>query len=152
VGGVAPVVVAVVLWLLLPESVRFLALRQPDSSPMREIIARMRPDLADAEVRLVPDPQQEETGGNRLRELLAGTRLMMAPLLWCVYVANTMATYALVSWTPTLMEAKGLPATSSALVGSLLAVGGTVGGLVAARGVDRFGLLAFCLLPGFATF
>jgi hypothetical protein len=44
----------------------------------------------------------------------------MTPLLWVVYVANSITLFALVSWLPVLIEAAGLPRSAAALALSLL--------------------------------
>jgi AAHS family 4-hydroxybenzoate transporter-like MFS transporter len=149
VGGIVPIAFVIPLVVLLPESIQFLALRKDRSASTQAIVSKMRPDLKfDGSTQLLLESDQEDGASTNLRELFAGPRALMTPLLWLVYVANSTVTYVLVSWLPTLMEATGLPPTDSALAGSLLAIGGAAGGLVAAWGVDRFGLLAFCLLPG----
>ena len=148
VGGFVPIAIAVIITLGLPESIKYLALKESTSARTRRIAARMRPDLPiTANTAIVPDIEPRSAKPFEFRELFEGGRKVMTPLLWLLYIANSMATFALTSWMPTLMETAGLPPGGAALAGSCLSIGGAIGGLIAARGIDRYGLAAFCALP-----
>jgi AAHS family 4-hydroxybenzoate transporter-like MFS transporter len=145
VGGALPLLLACALAVLLPESVRFLALQPGRQSEALKLASALRPDLALTDrTRLVPDDEGSKPKVS-IGDLFAGARRFMTPLLWLLYIANSMAVFAVTNWLPFLIESSGLPPTRAALGATLWSIGGTVGGLVASRLVDRYGLAAVTL-------
>jgi AAHS family 4-hydroxybenzoate transporter-like MFS transporter len=141
VGGVVPLVLAGILYAALPESMRFLALHPERHDEALQIARAVRPDLAlPADARLVDDTDPRGGKKPRLADLFQGPRAAMTPLLWILYIANSMAVFAITNWLPFLIESSGLPPTRAALGATLWSIGGTAGGLLASRLVDRIGL------------
>jgi AAHS family 4-hydroxybenzoate transporter-like MFS transporter len=152
IGGWLPILVCFALYAYMPESIRYLALKHGSSPRTLQVARTMRPDLAiDDGVTILPDRESGAKTTFSPLELLKGPRKFMTPFLWLLYIANSMATFALTSWMPTLMETAGLPPATSAVASSFLSIGGAAGGLLAARGIDRFGLLSFVFLPALAV-
>lgn len=147
VGGLAPLAVAVVAALVMPESLRFQVLK---GWPLRGIAAtarRVRPDLSlpqDA-IFVVADEQSFSQFSPRL--LFAGRLRYVTPVLWLAYIANSMALFFLQNWLPVLIEAVGVAPRQAALMTTLFSIGGTAGGLVLMRFVDRRGVLLITCLP-----
>lgn len=145
IGGVLPLVLAAILAASLPESIRYLALHPRRSGEAARLARAMRPDLAiTAETRIVEE-QMPAAPKPVLADLFAGPRAVMTPLLWLLYIANSMAVFGMTNWLPFLIESSGLAPQRAALVATLWSIGGTVGGLFASRFVDRFGLRAIVL-------
>src|SRR5215471_19850987 len=86
-GGLVPLLLAGLIFATLPESIRFLALknRQADAAAM---VQRMDPGTV-----LPPGVRFVVQVGEKLpfRELFAGKLAVMTPLLWTLFVANLMA-------------------------------------------------------------
>jgi MFS transporter, AAHS family, 4-hydroxybenzoate transporter len=147
VGGVAPLVVAASLAFVMPESLRFQVLK---GWPLRGIAAtarRVRPDLAlplDAAF-VVSD--EKAIGAFSPRLLFAGRLRYTTTFLWLAYIANSMALFFLQNWLPVLIEAVGVAPRQAALLTTLFSIGGTAGGLVLMRFVDRRGVLLITCLP-----
>jgi AAHS family 4-hydroxybenzoate transporter-like MFS transporter len=87
IGGILPIVTALLVLLFLPESVRFLALDDRQER-MRKILRRLDPGLP-AEARLVV--HEEKSSGIKLPYLFTEGRAAFTVLLWVVFVANLMA-------------------------------------------------------------
>src|SRR5262249_44509023 len=68
------------------------------------------------------------------------------PLTWLLFALNLMGYFFLLSWTPTLLTAAKLPPTDAALAGAVLQIGGTVGGLVLSRWLQRSHFLGLAIM------
>ncbi|AJE97148.1 MFS transporter [Pandoraea apista] len=148
IGGVGPLLAAVMLALWVPESIRFLALKGRRADEIARVASRLHPGKHfDAQMRFVAGDEAAGAQHARLRELFAGRLRRITPMLWAVYVANSMALFFLVSWLPMLIEAIGVPPARAALVSSAFSVGGTLGGLALMRFVDTRGALIVAVLP-----
>jgi AAHS family 4-hydroxybenzoate transporter-like MFS transporter len=146
-GGALPFALSVCLWFVLPESVRFLALREERWDELARVLLRMRPGSAiDANARFVV---QEGERAMRFTPMLlfAGRLLLITPLLWLFYIFNSVAVFFMQSWMPVLIQGVGLSATQAALTTAVYSFGGTIGGLVTGRIIDRLGLVAVTVLP-----
>lgn len=147
VGGVLPFVISVCLWFALPDSVRFLTLREHRWGELRRVIGRMLPGYRLPEgARFVI---QEDTRGAQFspRLLFVGNLLFITPLLWLFYIFNSAAVFFMQSWMPVLIHGVGLSESNAALTTSVYSLGGTVGGLVTGQIIDRLGLSAVAVLP-----
>lgn len=146
-GGVLPFVVSICLWFALPDSVRFLTLREHRWGELRKVIRRMLPGCqipADARF-VIAEGTREANFTPRL--LFAGDLLFITPLLWLFYIFNSAAVFFMQSWMPVLIHGIGLSETNAALTTSVYSLGGTIGGLVTGQIIDRIGLSAVAVLP-----
>ena len=147
IGGVLPFVISVCLWVALPESVRFLTLREERWDALARLLARMRPSFT------VPANAQFIIREHAPRQaftpalLFVGRLLFITPLLWLFYIFNSVAVFFMQSWMPVLIQGIGLSATDAALTTSVYSLGGTIGGLVTGQIIDRLGLTAVAILP-----
>ena len=135
-GGLVPLLLAGLIAASLPESIRFLALkdRQADIVAM---LRRMDPGTTPPQgARFVVQV------GEKLpfRYLFSGKLAIMTPLLWVLFVVNLMAYFFLVSWMPTLLASTSMP-TQAALATMVLQIGGFVGALAIALPLDRHGMM-----------
>jgi MFS transporter, AAHS family, 4-hydroxybenzoate transporter len=147
VGGGGSLLVAVLLIFTLPESAKLLVVRQRSIDAVRKLIARLRPELqipADAQF-IAGEVQEKKRFVLKLifSDGLAG----ITPLLWIVFIVNSMTLYFLQNWLPILMEGIGINPQGAGLITTMFSVGGVIGGLVLCRFVDRHGVLAIISLP-----
>ncbi|MDS0847868.1 MFS transporter [Burkholderia cenocepacia] len=152
IGGLAPLASSAMLWFAVPESIRFLTLKGRHAEVAR-IVARIAPGFAVApQARFViggasPGHAHEHRRDGSLRLLFAGRLRALTPVLWAVYIANSMALFFLSSWLPVLIESVGLAPRDAALVSTMFQVGGTLGGLALMRFVDTRGAIIITVLP-----
>lgn len=147
VGGLGSLAVAVLLCFVLPESAKLLVVHQREPETVRRLVARLRPDMsfpANATFYASEAPQKHRFVGKLL--FSDGLRAI-TPLLWAVFIVNSMALYFLQNWLPILMEGIGVPAQRAGIVTAMFSVGGVTGGLALCRFVDRHGVLAIIALP-----
>ena len=72
-------------------------------------------------------------------------------MLWLVFFMSLLDLYFLSNWLPTVINDLGAAVSVSALVGSMLQVGGLAGALVLGRFIDRFSFGALALTYALAT-
>ncbi|MBC9880201.1 MFS transporter [Bradyrhizobium sp. INPA01-394B] len=125
VGGAASLMLTVALIAMLPESQSFLAATAARTNAASLVVGGAETQSISPFVQLFGDG-----------------RSIMTPLLWIVYVANSITLFALVSWLPVLIETAGLPRSAAALALSCFFLGGAAGGLVVGYIIDRSGLRA----------
>jgi len=151
VGGVAPLVVTVGLFFFLPESVKYLIAHPGRRAELIRTVRRMRPDLEipDDAVFVVPAavPQHQARG---IGPLFAGGLAPITLLLWVCFATTQMANFFLASWLPLLLEMKGVNAHDAAIIFEFYHIGGTLGGVLMALLLDRFGMLTVAVLLALA--
>lgn len=141
VAGAAGAVLSVVLLAFLPESIRYLALRKPESAALRQQVRRLAPSLsAGSETRFVLREMKAARFSPKL--LFAGNQRLATPLLWLAYFAESLTFMTLLSWLPVLMVTAGLSLTDASLTVSYGSMGGILVMLALARPLDRWGPVA----------
>ena len=114
VGGVAPLVVAPLLYFLLPESEVFKQ-RKAASTTMAD------------------QPRRESIGS----ALFGGGRTTPTLLLWVSYFFTLIVLYFLQNWLPTLVIGNGFSREAASTVQMAFNIGGVVGSLVMGLTMDR---------------
>ena len=148
VGGLLPLGVALIARAVVPESPKFLLERRDDAEAARQVVRKLRPDLAiDEGTRLVTVAHTIERGS--ARQLFSGTLIVVTPVLWICQAANQMANFFSLTWLPTLLQSAGATTAEAGASASLFALGGFAGGLVLLFVIDRLGtapLVAFFVI------
>jgi MFS transporter, AAHS family, 4-hydroxybenzoate transporter len=145
-GGVAPLIIAVVLWIYLPESIKFLLARRGDSAAVRRIVARLAPQIAHTTNRFVAD--EERLPGVPLRHLFTEGRAPGTLFLWVPFFMGFGILTVATLWTPALLRLNGISPADTAFVVAFNGLGGFLGQSTAGSLMRRFGVLAV-LLPAF---
>ena len=144
VGGAIPIVVAILLIALLPESIRFLVLRGGHQKRVSEYLSRITPGtIASDEFTVGPD--EHESGSFSVGQLFAQGRAIVTLMLWTMFFMNLLNLWFLNNWLPTIMNDAGIQVETASLITSLFQIGGIVGALLLAGTVGRrlsFGVLA----------
>jgi MFS transporter, AAHS family, 4-hydroxybenzoate transporter len=136
-GGIATILLIPFLIFLLPESVRFLALRPSGAAPLKTLMARIDPSIASLdEVRFVETNTHTKV---HVRELFSAGMARSTILFWVIFFTNLLCVYLLISWLPTVIHQSGLSVSVAALVTSTLLVAGVLGSFVLGPLIDRFG-------------
>jgi AAHS family 4-hydroxybenzoate transporter-like MFS transporter len=147
IGAIGPIVVALLVLLSLPESVRFLSFNPAAHDRVIATLRRLDPTLAAArDARLIV--HDEKKSGVRLAHLMAEGRAPFTILLWFVYIANLMALQFLLTWLPTVLESPTVPHGVAATATVLVPAGGIAAGLILSRFLDRGSIMPIAI--GFA--
>jgi AAHS family 4-hydroxybenzoate transporter-like MFS transporter len=73
-------------------------------------------------------------------------------LLWVVFFMSLLDLYFLTNWLPTVLNDLGASVSTSAVIGSMLQVGGVVGAFALGSVIDRFSFRALALVYFIAVF
>ena len=134
-GGVAPLVLAPVLWWLLPESVRYLVARRPSAPEIAATLARIASGAVVEGVTFTgpQSPQSSPVGALLQPGLRQGTLL-----LWLAFFMSLLVVYLLSNWMPTLITRSGLSLSGASRLTAAFQLGGTVGAITLGWLMDRF--------------
>jgi len=148
IGGIAPILLAILVAFTLPESVRFLALRKDRPDQVRSILRRLTHDLTlDESSDFVVT--EERHHGLPVKHLFTNGRATITVLLWIAFASSLLGHYFLTSWLPTILAGAAVPLTYAIVSGALLQGGGGIGGLLICWLSDKKSMLfiaiAFCL-------
>src|SRR5580704_6094129 len=119
VGGAAPLLLAPILALRLPESVRFLALTGRANARVAELLRLINPKAAFAPAAqfVVHEPG---LAGVPVLHLFREGRTLATLLLWVVFFMSLLDLYFLTNWLPTVLNDLGSSVSQSAVIGSML--------------------------------
>jgi MFS transporter, AAHS family, 4-hydroxybenzoate transporter len=142
-GGVVPLLLVPLLWIALPESVRFLLLRDANDPRINVIVEKLAGMPAGA-ARFFIGEEQHETF--TVVQLFTHRRAVATVLLWVVFFMNLLNLYFLSNWLPTLIHDMGLSISTAAFTSSLFQVGGTVAPFLLGWLVDRYGFYSVLIV------
>lgn len=137
IGGVLPLVLAVVMLIATPQPLHFMVRRGFPPHRIAAVLKRIAPD---ARLEGAAFVLQDETGHRRtgVSMVLSGQFRMGTTMLWSAYFFSTFAYYLLLGWLPTLIQRAGATLRDSSLITVLLTLGGIIGTLALGRLMDRF--------------
>lgn len=135
--GSISVLLAVVVWFTLPESVQFLVMRGRDADAAA-VLAKARPDRAKAYAGATFTRSRDRARTAEIVKILLSDRYRLTTIaLWACAFMTLFDIYGLSGWMPTLMEARGEGFGTSFSFGAFLQIGGVLGGLLIALLDDR---------------
>ncbi len=128
-GGVT-VVMGLVAWLLIPESLKFLFERRPQDALRRvnDILRRLKKDTLDAMPEVAAQERTRKAGFfESMRKLLEKRHRTTTLTLWATFFLCFATLYFLMSWIPKLMEDSGYVASVGRRAFFLFNFGGVIG-------------------------
>ncbi len=138
IGGVLPLLLVVVLMVWLPESARFLVVRNRGTEKVRKTLAPIAPEVvAQAGSFSVPE-QKAVAARNVFAVIFSGTYGVGTLLLWLTYFMGLVIVYLLTSWLPTLMRDSGASMEQAAFIGALFQFGGVLSAVIVGWAMDRY--------------
>jgi MFS transporter, AAHS family, 4-hydroxybenzoate transporter len=160
-GGIAPLLLAVLLMIRLPESIRFMLVANESSVKARSIASHI------SAVKLDPSHAlflaEDNSIGSGVLQLFAKGQLGKTLLLWVAFFMNLLVMYFLINWLPTLARQAGLSIGAAIVATVALNLGGVFGALAVGRIIDRAGpfavlaathalsAIAIAMMAGFGT-
>ncbi len=140
IGGLGPIILAVLAWMLLPESVRYLALRPERRAQLVATLKRIDPAVEITEqTRFVMSGEENSKKATALRALFTGRLAYLTPLFWVSSLCCLMILFFVNQWTPTLLAQSGLSVAQGQLATTVYQFAGTASGLVIMRPLDKYG-------------
>lgn len=138
VGGIAPVALAVMAILLLPESLPFLCSRSGNEQVTRGLMTRIWRDPRARTARFIVAIAADAEASASVRELLHRGRAVVTLSLWLAWFMNLLVLYFVISWMPALLNASGLPSSVGILAVTLFSLGGVAGSLLQGPLLSRY--------------
>ena len=146
-GGAFPLLMAVLMYFYVPESMQFLVLKGKRLDSVADCLRKIDPSLRiDHETRYVV-PESKKAGAP-VAELFREGRAKVTLLMWVVNFMNLLNLYFLSNWLPTIASSAGLAPSTAVLLGTALQVGGVAGTLLMGPVIDRAGFFKV-LVPSF---
>src|SRR5205814_4054737 len=146
IGGIAPVVIAILAFFWMPESIKYMSIHGRSRTRLTRLLERIVPGYRVPEgARFVIEDEKQFPSVNP-KYLFGDGLALITPLLWLLFALNLMGYFFLLSWTPTLLTAAKLPPATAALTSASLQVGGTVGSLLLIRWLNRHQFKAIAIL------
>lgn len=137
VGGVASLLMVVVVLMFLPESLHYLTARRPENALQQ--VNRILTKLKHSAVSALPEVEGEAPPP-AVKEIFSPLLKSSTLLLWASFFMSMLTLYFLLLWTPQIIVNAGLPKEQGILVGATLNGGGLVGMLLLGHFSERFGL------------
>ena len=132
-------VLAVLLMLYLPESARFLVVRNKAVAHIRRVLSPIGPQQVAASSHFSLPEQQGSAGNNSvIRTIFSKTYGAGTLLLWITYFMGLVIVYLLTSWLPTLLSENGASMENAALIGAIFQFGGVLSAVGLGWAMDRF--------------
>jgi AAHS family 4-hydroxybenzoate transporter-like MFS transporter len=137
-GGVAPLLLVLLLVWQLPESVRYMVARAQPVDRIRKVLARIAGSAVEGVQRFVLVEKAPATNAK------SGIGVVLSPayrvgtvMLWLAYFMGLVIFYALVNWMPILFKDAGIDPKTATLIAALFPLGG-VGAIFFGWLMDRF--------------
>lgn len=133
-GGMLPLIILPAFILVVPESVRYLALRR-DTAAIARILRRLKAESAwngdvDYGAAMPRSP---------VSSLFTQGRAPATFLLWIAFFLSLLLTYFLINWIPVVARTNGLDIGKAVLAVAMLNLGAVAGCVLLGRLADRFG-------------
>lgn len=135
VGGVIPIIIALITAAVLPESLEFLVAKNKDEKRIRNIVAKIAPALAkDDQVEF--RPSQKKLPGVPVKNLFTERRALMTILLWIGLIGAYYFTNILVAWAPTLLHKAGATVVQYSYAYAAFNFGAVIAAILVGRLMD----------------
>ena len=138
-GGVAPLVLLVVLAAVLPESARYMVIKGWPVERIRRVLVRIAGDaVAKASSFVLPEADARAGDARGGIGLVLSRRYRLGSfMLWIAYFMGLVVFYALTNWMPLLLKDAGLAPRTATLIAALFPLGG-VGAILLGWLMDRY--------------
>jgi MFS transporter, AAHS family, 4-hydroxybenzoate transporter len=136
-GGITPLLLAVLLLIALPESVRYRVAQAHPVEKIRATLSRIGRSAADAASFVMTEQAPAVPGKSGIRLVLSREYIVGSVMLWLTYFMGLVIFYASINWMPILLKEAGLSAQRATLISALFPLGG-VGAVLCGVLMDRF--------------
>jgi MFS transporter, AAHS family, 4-hydroxybenzoate transporter len=138
VGGILPILLAPLFYVLLPEPVEFLVMKGAPRRRIADILSRIDPTRSfSPTTEFVVAP--ENKFGFQIYQLFGDGRAARTSVLWVVFFTSIMAIFFYNNWLPTLLNGSGLSQGEIVAITTALPFGGVVGTLLIAPVLMKLG-------------
>jgi AAHS family 4-hydroxybenzoate transporter-like MFS transporter len=127
-GSVAPLLIAIALFLWLPESLRYLVLSNGKPRDIERLVLKVDPTVRIAKVSgyVAHEPAISRS---TVSELLGAGRAAATLMLWLVFACTQSLMFMLSGWLPTLLKEQGMTLAAALYVTTAFQLGGGIGSI-----------------------
>ena len=136
-GGVAPLILAALMLLVLPESVRYMVAKAQPAERIRATLRRISASVETATSFVMTERAAPTQAKGGMGVVLAPNYVVGSVMLWIAYFMGLVIFYALINWMPVLFKDVGLDAKTATLIAALFPLGG-IGAVFFGYLMDRF--------------
>lgn len=133
IGGAVPVAIAILGWVLLPESLSFLATRPGRYAEVQRIVVRLGSTLAADAWRPTAESKEDPAP---VRKMFSSRPFAGTLLLWLASFCGLLTIYLVNSWMPLLLTRQGYSIAQASLIGATFQGGGTLGAILLGHLMD----------------
>lgn len=140
-GGVLPIITAVVMFFTLPESLTFLVLKGWQREEICKIVERCAPGVTTADTTFtVPTPPNTSTDVKESPiQIALNSHYRLGSILLCSgYFLHLFLVYLLGSWMPTMIKESGMTTSQAAIISAMFQLGGSLGSVMLGWFMDKF--------------
>ena len=124
-GGVTPLVLAALMFLLLPESVRYMVAKGQPTERIRAALRRISAEsAAEASTFVMTETAPATSARSGAGVVLSSSYAVGSVMLWVAYFMGLVIFYALINWMPILFKDAGLDQRTASLIAALFPLGG----------------------------
>jgi AAHS family 4-hydroxybenzoate transporter-like MFS transporter len=138
-GGILPLVVALNLIKVLPESIRFLSVSGTDRNEINRILSQISAELAHTPLDFSLSSEDQRLEGIPVIHLFTEGRAIGTILLWVPFFMNLLILYFIISWLPALLRQTHMPVSAGIIAVSVFSLGGMAGSLMQGRVMNAWG-------------
>lgn len=136
ISGVMPFLLCICMLFLLPESVRYLFLKNTNDQRIPQILGKINAFAREQQFEL------ENSSSNismlqAMRTVFSSKYAVGTLSLWICFFSGLMIFYSIVNWMPVLFKEAGMPSNLGPIVSGLFALGG-IGAMLNGWFMDRF--------------
>ncbi len=125
IGGIPPMILALMFVWILPESPRFLARRPERRAELERLLEKSGCSIG-SETQIAGEPR-EASQRTRLSELFGPGIGLDTTLLWASFFMTMIALYSIVSWAPEMLASEGFALSFTGTALASFALGGIIG-------------------------
>lgn len=145
--GVFSLLVTLLMYVSLPESLSFMITRGNDTTAVRAVLSKLVPGETYAPGTHFTISEEIKKDAP-VRHLFTESRAPLTILLWIAFFISYLVLIGTLVWTPMLMKQAGMSIAEGSLALTFNNIGGIVGIIVAGQVFDRFRSSLFPLLSG----
>jgi MFS transporter, AAHS family, 4-hydroxybenzoate transporter len=136
-GGIISLVLIPVMFLGLPESLRFIVLKDK-STRVAEILRKINPsgNYSTEDAFLL---SEEKLSGTPVKYLFKNGLAKITILLWFIFFMNLLTVYFMTNWLPSILQNVGFPLEKAIIATVVFNAGSITGGLIIGRLIDKYG-------------
>ncbi|MDM1758231.1 MULTISPECIES: aromatic acid/H+ symport family MFS transporter [Acinetobacter] len=136
IGGVIPVLLAVILMLKLPESTQYLV-KKNQHQQARYILEKIQGQAFSENVQFKLATTENNLSNESPVKQVLGKYLWGSSMLWLCCFMSLLVFYLLTSWMPTILKTAGFTTQQFSLIAAIFPFGGVIGATVMGYYMDR---------------